>query len=69
MGFYSSFVRGTACFERKALPPSLMCFECNARQTMLPTGSQVWTSFCADRGAGTSGNGARTLNAAQSCFT
>ena len=45
MGFYSSFVRGTACFERKALPPSSMCFECNARQTMLPTGSQVWTSL------------------------
>lgn len=45
MGFYSSFVRGTACFERKTLPPSSMCFECNARQTMLPTGSQVWTSL------------------------
>ena len=44
-GVDGSFVRGTACFERKALPPSLMCFKCNVRQTMLPTGSQVWTSL------------------------
>ena len=43
-GVYGSFVRGTACFERKALPPSLMCFKCNARQTMLPARHRnVWT--------------------------
>ena len=43
-GVYGSFVCGTACFERKALPPSLMCFKCNARQTMLPARHRnVWT--------------------------
>ena len=26
-GVDGSFVRGTACFERKTLPPSLMCFQ------------------------------------------
>ena len=34
-----------ARYERKAPSPSLMRFERNARQTMLPTGSQVWTSL------------------------
>ena len=43
-GVDGSFVRGTACFERKALPPSSMCFECSARQTILPGASWVWTS-------------------------
>lgn len=43
-GVDGSFVRGTACFERKALPPSLMCFKCNVRQTMLPARHRnVWT--------------------------